>query len=332
MQRLRWFIAGAVCVLLLFFLFGRMKEKSLLEHQEPEGHAELEGHAEHEGHDEHGEEQATITLGVEAQNLIGLQTVPVEEAVLERRIPVVGEIAQDPERIEHVVSPEAGVIVELKAAEGARVERGEVLAVVRPSGVETSIEIKSSLSGVVLAGHVQEGDRVDTITSIYTVADLSRLPANFNVYEKDVGQVEVGQRMIIRSIAYPAKTFNGRITFISPRVEEETHTIRIRAVVENPDYMLKLGMFVNGEIVYEEDLVSPVIPSSAIYVLEGRKGVFVKTGESEFEPRFITVGEETDTTVSVISGLRKGESVVSDNAFLLKSELLKAKLGAGCAE
>lgn len=329
MQRIRWFIAGALCTLLFFSLFGRIRETPLLEHQEHEGHAE---HAEHEGHDKHGEVPATITLGAEAQNLLGLQTVPVEEAVLERRIPVVGEIAQDPERIEHVVSPEAGVIVELKAAEGTRVEKGEVLAVVRPSGAGNPIEMTSPLSGLVLAGHVQAGDRVDTITSIYTVADLSRLPANFNVYEKDIGQVKVGQKMIIRSIAYPERTFAGRITFISPRVEEETHTIRIRAVVENPDYMLKLGMFVNGEIVYEEGRVFPVIPSRAIYVLEGKKGVFVKTGESEFELRSITVGEETATTVTIISGLRKGELVVSDNAFLLKSELLKAKLGAGCAE
>lgn len=326
MNRLKWFIAGAVFVLLLFFLFGGNKEKSLHEHQEDEAHQE------HDEHDEHNEGPSTIKLAVEAQNLIDLQITPVEEAVLERRIPVVGEIAQDPERIEHVVSPEAGVIVDLKAAEGARVERGEVLAAVKPSGVETSIEIKSPLTGVVLARHVMEGDRVDTITSICTIADFSRLLANFNVYEKDVGRVEVGQRMIIRSIAYPEKTFNGRITFISPRVEEETHTIRIRAIVENPDYLLKLGMFVNGEIVCEEDRVSRVIPSSAIYVLEGRKGVFVKTGNSEFEARPITVGEETDTSVTVISGLRKGESVVSDNAFLLKSELLKAKLGAGCAE
>ena len=320
MQRLKWFIAGAVFVLLLFFLFGRNEEKS---------HRELQ---EHEGHDEHDEGPATIKLAVEAQELIGIQTTPVKESALERRIPVVGEIAQDPERIEHVVSPEAGVIMDLKAPEGATVKMGEVLATVKPAGIEPPIEIKSPLSGVVLAGHVKEGDRVDTITSIYTVADFSRLLANFNIYEKDVGQVMVGQRMIICSIAYPEKTFNGRITFISPRVEEETHTIRIRAVVENPDYLLKLGMFVSGEIVCEEDRVSLVIPSSAIYILEGRKSVFVKTKEEEFEARPISVGAETDEAASVISGLEKGELIVSGNAFLLKSELLKAKMGAGCAE
>jgi cobalt-zinc-cadmium efflux system membrane fusion protein len=312
MQRLSWFAAGAISVLIIFLL--------------------MDGRREETHHEHHDEESKGVKVTVEAQKLLGIRTTQAVEATLRDRIPVVGEIAQDPERIAHVVSPEAGVIASLNAVEGTMVQEGAALAEVRPKGGGPPIAITSPISGVVLAGHAEVGDRVDTVTSLYTVADLSSLPANFNVYEKDIGRVRMGQRIVVGSIAYPEKSFGGRITFISPRVEEDTHTIRIRAVVENPEHLLKLGMFVEGEVICDGDKAALVVPSQAIYTLEGKNGVFVKKGPDSFEARLVTVGATVGDDTAVVSGLQKGEEVASENAFLLKSDLLKSKMGAGCAE
>jgi cobalt-zinc-cadmium efflux system membrane fusion protein len=320
MQRLRWFIAGGIATLILCHLMSMGRKDTRTQNSE---------HVEEDGH---GHESAALSVSKEAQDLLELQSAPVKEAAAEERIAVVGEIAQDPERVEYVVSPHEGIIISIKAQIGVRVKKGEPLAIVRPKGEMSAVEVVSPVDGVVLAQHVKEGDRVDTIASIFTVADLSRLLANFNVYEKDIGRVRQGQQMRIRSIAYPGKEFAGRVTFISPRVEESTHMIKIRAIVENPEYLLKLGMFVTGELICVEDKPSVLVPRSAMYTLEGKEHVFVKTGDVTFEARQVKIGRETDMTVSIVSGVRQGETVVHGNAFLLKSELLKAKMGAGCAE
>lgn len=320
MQKMRWFMAGMLFALLIVYVTGKR------------GGDTSPPHEEHGGHESHEKESTTIRVSKDAQNLLELKTATVRETASEQRLSVVGEIAQDPEEVRHILSPQEGAMASIRIQSGAGVKKGDVLAALTPKDGSGPVEIISPINGIVLAQHAREGDRVEAITSLYTLADLSKLPATFNVYEKDIGRVKQGQRMLVRSIAYPEKEFEGMVTFISPRVEEDSHMIRIRAVVENPEYLLKLGMFVTGEIICREHKQSAMVPRSALYLLDGKQYVFVKTGDVEFEARPITVGRESDAIVSVVSGLKRDETVVCLNAFLLKSELLKAKMGAGCAE
>jgi cobalt-zinc-cadmium efflux system membrane fusion protein len=188
------------------------------------------------------------------------------------------------------------------------------------------LEVKSPIPGVIIADFSKGGDRIDNVSSIYTVADLSKLGVTFDVYEKDIGKIKLGQKVLVRSVAYSEKTFHGKIVFVSKRVDETTRTIKTRALIENTDYSLKLGMFVSGEIIVESEEKYLVLPASAVQVMGDKRMVFIKTDDGHFKKKEIEIKSETKNEVAVSEGIKEGDLVVADGAFLLKSELLKDEL------
>ncbi len=248
------------------------------------------------------------------------------------KIPVTGQIAQDAEEITHVVSSASGVIAERKAQIGRLVNKDDVLCVIRINGAETLNEIKSPIAGTIIADFTKEGEKVDTVSSLYTVVDLTKLLVSVDVYEKDVAQIKLGQKLSLHSIAYPQEAFEGEITFISPRVDENTHTIKIRGRVKNDRNLLKLGMFITAEVIVESAEEFIVLPQDAVHHLSGKRIVFIKAGENDFQAKEVVVIKESKENVAIANGIKEGEVIVTKDGFLLKSELLKAKMGEGCAE
>lgn len=305
-------------ILVSAFLSHKSKEEA--------GHA----HGKEEGH--HEEEGSHLAVSRESQELIGIETIEAKLTPFAEKLPVTGQIAQDSQQTTTVTAPQAGVFMDGLTNVGRLVKKEDLLGRIRTHRMENSdLEVKSPVDGVVIASFVKTGDKVDGVTALYTIADLSALQATFDVYEKDIGKVKDGQKMIVRSTASPENAFEGYIGFISPRVDEDTYTVKVRASVNNPDYALKLGMFVTGEILNESDAKYIVVPREAVHLINGKNIVFVRKGEQEFEAREVTVVKES-TTEAALEGVNEGESIVTKDGFLLKSELLKSKMGEGCAE
>lgn len=276
------------------------------------------------GHDEHAPKM--IRLAKEVQESAGLSLREVQEKKLASYLEVYGSIAQDTENTVHVTSKEEGILKTLKVSEGDTVEEGSALAVFQAStGLQ---EIHSPTHGIVLARYLKEGERVDTVTSILTIANPDVMRASFDVYEKDLGFVSLGQKVMVTSMAYRGKEFGGKVVFVSPRVDEATRTVKIRVDVQNgEDHLLKFGMFVTGKIARESEKGSLVIPAESLQIVEEQPVVFVKTGEEIFEVRHVRKGRETDEEIEILEGIQKGERIVANGSFILKSELMKSKLG-----
>ena len=185
---------------------------------------------------------------------------------------------------------------------------------------------------MVVGDFSEPGDKVDKVSSVHAVADLSKLWAILDVYEKDIAKVKLGQKVVVRSVAYPDRTFDGEIKFISPRVDEVSRTIKVRTLVNNPEYLLKLGMFINADIIDESNNNYIVLPKTAAFICADKKVVFVKVSEDQFEIRDVEIINETSDDVAIKKGVSEGEDVVVDGGFLLKSEALRSQLGSGCAE
>ncbi|MFA4888542.1 MAG: efflux RND transporter periplasmic adaptor subunit [Candidatus Omnitrophota bacterium] len=314
-----------VAVIIVSFTLGIIVSRTLIKREGRHAYSEKE-----EGH--HEEEAGEIKLSQASQQAIGLETVVAKRSHFIEKIPVTGQIAQDAEEITHVVSSESGVIAERKAEIGRLVNKNDALCVIKINGADTLNEIKSPIAGTIIADFTKEGEKVDTISSLYTVVDLTKLLASFDVYEKDVSQIKLGQKLAIHSIAYPQETFEGEITFISPRVDEHTHTIKIRGRVKNGRNLLKLGMFITAEVIVESDEEFIVLPQDAVHHLSGKRIVFVKAGDNDFQAKEVVVTKESKESVAIVEGIKEGEVIVTKDGFLLKSELLKAKIGEGCAE
>lgn len=284
---------------------------------------EVQPQEEQEEHSENGEH---LDLSKKSQELIDLKTMEAKRESLVKKIPVAGQIAQESESVSHVTALNPGVVSELKANIGAVVEKDDVIVTIKVNGGELQ-EIKSPISGVVIGGFAKEGDRVDSVSSICTIADLSKLSGTFDVYEKDIAAVKSGQKILVRSIAYPDKAFEGEIVFISPRVDKDSRTIKIRGLIRNPEYLLKLGMFVNAELMVVSENKYIIVPQEAVQIIEGGKSVFVKTADGKFKARQIKIKDETKDEVAISEGINEGEVIVIQGGFLLKSELLKSKMG-----
>lgn len=278
------------------------------------------------------EEAGEIKLTEVSQQAIGLETIVAKHSRFIEKIPVAGQIAQDAEEIAHVVSFQVGFIVEQKAEIGRLVNKDDTLCVIKINGADTLSEIKSPIAGTIIADFTKEREKVDTVSSLYTVADLTKLLASFDVYEKDVSQIKLGQKLTIRSIAYPQETLEGEITFISPRVDENTHTIKIRGRVRNDRNLLKLGMFITAEVIVESAEEFIVLPQDAVQHLSGKRIVFIKAAGNDFQAKEVVIARESKEGVAISEGIKEGEIIVTKDGFLLKSELLKAKMGEGCAE
>src|SRR3989338_9755220 len=163
------------------------------------------------------EEGASDYIGVslevpeETQKLIGLKTEKAESSKTAEKIFVNGRIAQDAEEVTEVFAPEAGTVKECATPIGSVVSKGQVICVIESKASKSLIKIKAPSSGVMIADFEKAGETVDTISPIHTIADLSKLSANFDVYENDIGKVKIGQRLLIYSTAYPDKSFDGTI-------------------------------------------------------------------------------------------------------------------------
>jgi biotin carboxyl carrier protein len=156
-----------------------------------------------QGHDEdHHDEHAigSVDLSQQIQRTVGLTSEKVERAKFYSLLEVYGSIAQDTENTVHITSGTSGTLRSILGGEGQTVEKGKVVATIEVNdGVH---EIHSPIHGVVLARYAKEGDRIDAVTSLLTIANPDVLRASFDVYEKDIGKVAVGQEAAIKSAAY----------------------------------------------------------------------------------------------------------------------------------
>ncbi|HKP12750.1 MAG TPA: efflux RND transporter periplasmic adaptor subunit, partial [Blastocatellia bacterium] len=129
--------------------------------------------------------------------------------------------------------------------------------------------------------------------------------------------------------AYPGRTFNGRVSYIDPRVDPQTRTAQVRIEVTNPGEMLKIGMFV--DVSFAGTAPPPaggqpaaVVPRAAIQNVGARQVVFVAADQpGVFVQREVTVGPEANGMVPIYSGVSPGERVVTEGSFLLRAESLK---------
>lgn len=189
--------------------------------------------------------------------------------------------------------------------------------------------VRAPFAGVVTAADVAPGEVADTQRELFTVADLSTVWVIGDLYQKDIAAVRRGQEARITTESYPGETFAGRITYVSDVLDSTTRTAKVRSEVPNRDGRLKLQMFVAMQIPTATTRDALVIPAAALQQIDDDTVVFVQTGEDTFEKRVVETGLGTGGWVPVMTGLKVGDRVVTDGAFMLKSKLKAASIGEG---
>jgi membrane fusion protein, heavy metal efflux system len=197
-----------------------------------------------------------------------------------------------------------------------------------PEEPETSLrrqEVRAPISGRVVDRKVDLGAAVgrDNLeTELFTVADLDRVWVELSVGPTNLPAVAEAQTVSIAAHGL-AKRAVGKIVFISPIVERETHSARVVAEIANPDGNWRPGSLVQAEIAIGQRSVALAMPASAVQTIDKTRVVFVRTQDG-FERRPVTLGDGDDRLFEVLSGVREGETIAVSNTFVLKAELLKS--------
>jgi len=157
--------------------------------------------------------------------------------------------------------------------------------------------------------------------ALYKTADLSDVWLIAQVQEQDLGAIQPGRLARATSVAFPGRTFEGKVDFIYPSLSAETRTARVRIVLPNADGALRAAMYANVQIDASgggEPVLS--VPNSAVLDSGTRQVVLVARGEGRFEPRSVRLGVRGDDRVQVLDGIKPGEQVVVGANFLIDAE------------
>ncbi len=193
-----------------------------------------------------------------------------------------------------------------------------------------TMTIYSPHKGVVIAKHANEGMHVDPGMQVYQIADLSKVWVMVTLYEYQALFVEAGQRAVMTLPYIPGQTFEGKVIYVYPYVDRQTRQVNVRLEFENPNLLLKPGMYTNVELKSTLAQERTMAPRAAVLDTGERQVVFVSLGEGRFDPRDVQTGVETgDGMIEILDGLKPGEMVVTSGQFLLDSE---AKIREGLAK
>ena len=197
--------------------------------------------------------------------------------------------------------------------------------------------IRAPMAGIVIKKHVVKGERLSPEKEMLTIADLSRVWVWANVYARDLGALLAASakaklQATVRVAAFADRLFPGKVDYIGATMEEATRTVRVRVVVRNKKLLLRPGMFADVSIHLNQGSRKLAVPARAVVEDGKERFVFVKIGPRRFLRRDIRLGATWGGMAEVVKGLNLGEEIVVQGAFLLKSDILREKMGAGCAD
>jgi membrane fusion protein, copper/silver efflux system len=185
--------------------------------------------------------------------------------------------------------------------------------------VTRTITLRAPRSGEIVEKNVLEGQAVQSGMNLLLIADRSVLWVDIAVFEQDAAELRVGATAAIAVDAFPGRTFQGRVTFIHPQLDERTRTLTARVEVSNSGGSLRPGMYATAELAHAARRAVHV-PLTAVLPTGTRDLVFVNRGDGRFVPRQVRIGARSDSSVEIVQGLKAGDEVVASATYLLDSE------------
>ena len=204
----------------------------------------------------------------------------------------------------------------------------QVRTLTSSSQVVSTIVVPAPITGVITSRSTNLGQVVAMGQELLSVTDLSEVWVVGDLYEQDFKTVRVGSEAAITTPAYPGLTLRGRVSYIDPRVDPQARTAKARIEVPNADGRLRLGMYVSVSFT-TPGASTVVVPRSAVQAIGDRQVVFVPAGneDGKFIQRQVRLGSTIGDNYAVLSGLKPGETIVTEGSFFLRAEVLRTAPG-----
>ena len=305
------FLAKRIFLLIVIstFSFAIKMAHSEDEHGHGHSHAHEEDAHETHIHDEMAENS-------------GIRTEIAGKRAIAETLSVNGKVLPSEHRIAHIIPRFSGIVKEGRKHIGDPVEKGEVLAVVESNQSLQPFEVRSQIAGTVINGHLIVGEFVPENQWVYIVADLSEVWVDLMVPLSQRKNINLAQKVKIFTPGNDI-AIDGEISYIAPYADDRSQSQIVRTVLKNDKKLLLPGMYVRGVIAISESNVEVAIQNSALQTLRGETTVFKKHGE-HYEATPVKLGRTDGEWTEVVSGLSAGDEYVTQNAFLIKADILKS--------
>jgi RND family efflux transporter MFP subunit len=221
------------------------------------------------------------------------------------------------------------------------ISENQITELARSRQAQRTLRVDAPIDGIVVEKMAVRGQMVEAGMKLYRLADLSIVWVQSQIYEQDLALLQLGQEAEVSLSYLPDRKFRGRVTYIYPTVDEKTRTLPVRIAVKNQmlsgagqRFALRPGMFASVDLETSRKGDVLLVPNAAVQTLDGKPVVFVETPLTEgaaFQRRAIVLGARDGDVAEVAEGLQPGERIVVANAYLLKSEFERAKIGGGHA-
>jgi cobalt-zinc-cadmium efflux system membrane fusion protein len=253
-----------------------------------------------------------------------------------------GNIASEQDMIEAQMTYEAHQ-TDLNTAEKTLLVLGltvQELAKMKEGGAHAAagyLPVRAPIQGTIIRKHAVIGELVQPGGDIMLLADLRTVWVWADIYEQDLQQLldaekrgPISVEVFVR--AFPDRIFPGQIDYIGATMDEQTRTVKVRTIVQNSERLLRPGMFCEMRVGAGRPEEVLAVPETALFSDEGYDFVFIHWKDDYYVRRPVIKGRAFSDAVEITSGLKPGDVLVSDGAFLLKSDILREKMGAGCAD
>jgi cobalt-zinc-cadmium efflux system membrane fusion protein len=196
-----------------------------------------------------------------------------------------------------------------------------------------TLSVVAPIDGEVVMRRAVVGEAVDATGVIFAVADTSRMWLWFDVSQGDLARVKPGLRVSFSIPGSGIAEHAGTVTWVNSGINPRTRTARMRAELPNPDGFLRDHQFGRAEVQLGDEHDAVLVPDAAVQSKDGVDVVFLPQRDASFRPQRVTTRRTgTGDAVEVTWGLKRGQRVVTTGAFLLKTEIMKGSIGAGCCD
>ena len=207
------------------------------------------------------------------------------------------------------------------------IDEQQIAKIKKTRKAEQLIKIRASQDGIISKLNAREGMFIKPRMEVMTLADLSTIWIQVEVFERQAEWVKQGKPAEITVSYLPGRTWEGTVEYVYPSLDPKTRTLRARLRFDNPDESLKPNMFTNVTIFGGASKQVVSIPIEALIRTGDSERVIVSLGDGRFAPREVVSGIESGDRIEIVNGLEGNEDIVTSSQFLLDSEAsIKASL------
>jgi cobalt-zinc-cadmium efflux system membrane fusion protein len=224
--------------------------------------------------------------------------------------------------VANVMARFPGPIRNLRANVGDRVRAGQALASVESNLSLTAYTVDAPISGVVLARNASVGSVASEGSPLFEIADLSSLWVDLHIFGSDAQHIRPGVPVKVTRMSDGA-TVETVLERVLPGTATASQSTVARATIANADGLWRPGSAVKARITVEQQPAALVVPISALQNFRDWEVVFIRVGDT-YEVRPVELGKRDADQVEVLSGLKAGDAVVTQQSYLIKADIEKS--------